>query len=621
MSTAQFELPELPLTVGDLVSCGYEAAFTRDPEPSYSAMSTELNREIDTARREGERAREHALILLARICSLQLDPDNKRAPFQPEWKASDGRRGFISEDLSTNEVASLSELAGGVTHPLLKARLADIVWLRDRRRGIAFAHMAIDTYCSLPLDEDSWLLSARDGWRRALQLAKGIGDVGRVALIEAALVQAFRDTVPTPGHLSASYLWPLWIEGVARAQAAEVGELLAAHADARLLESGYRAAMEYAEAAARWFQRAPDGVRRRAAMLVIAGRAVAALGDAAGAALAQKYWYAKAIEMLRSVPGGYRHEHQVDDMIASLRTKQDAAGRAALDEMEPFEYVIDLAPYVAQAKSRMQGRSPWGALGTLVRIHPLPNREQLIATAERNAAAGSVSRMHDAMVFADDGRAVAHRPGFGVDGTGREAQVLAEATQACHLLCSMTVTGFILPALDTMWREMHFDLETFLAFARRAPLVPGGRAGLVAQGLHAGWCGDFVQATHILVPQFEHIVRTQLKAAGALTTTHDADGLDMEIGLSNLIERPEMVEAFNVDLTFTIRGLLCDTAGPNLRNMVAHGLADEGLAGGPYGIYLWWLVLRLVVEQCAAMEHAPDAEGGAAIGAMENERK
>lgn len=407
MSTARPDTAELQLTTGGLADCGYAAALARDPESSYFAMSTELSREIDTAQREGERTRERALMLLARICSLQLNPDNKRAPFQPEWKASDGRRRFIPEDLLTDEVASLSELAGGVTYPLLKARLADIVWLRDRRRGIAFAHMAIDIYCSLPLDDDNWLLSARDGWRRALQLAKGIGDVGRVVLIEAALVQAFRDTVATPGHLSTSYLWPLWIEGVARAQAAEVGELLAAHAEARRLESVYRAALEYAEAAARWFQLAPEGVRRRAAMLVIAGRMMAALGDAAGAALAQKYWYAKAIEILRSVPGGYRHEHQVDDMIASLRTKQDAAGRAALDEMEPFKYVIDLAPYVAQAKLRMQGYSPWVALGTLVRIHSLPNREQLIAAVERNAAAGSVSGMHDAMVYADDGRAVA----------------------------------------------------------------------------------------------------------------------------------------------------------------------------------------------------------------------
>ena len=609
MTTEHPEIPELPLTAGDLAGCGYEAAFARNPEPWFLTMSTELNSEIGTARREGERTRERALILLARICSLQLDPDNRTAPFQPKWRATDGRRRFIPEDLSTDEVASWSELADSVTHPSLKARLADIVWLRERQRGIAFAHMAIDTYCASALDEISWLLSARAGWRHALQLARGIGDAGRVALIEASMLQSFRDAIVAPGDLSLSYLGSLWAEDAARDNAAEVGELLAVHAEARCLEGEHCVALEYAEVAARWFQRAPNSGPRRAAMLVMAGHMMAALGDAAGAALAQKYCYTKAIEMFRSMPGADRHEHQVDDMIASLRTKQDAAGRVTLNELEPFEYVINLAPYVSQVESRMHGHSPLSAPWTLVRIHPLPNREQLFAAAERTAVTGSAGRMQDAIVFAGDGRAVVGRSGLGVDGAGRDAQVLAEATQACHLLCSVTVTGFILPALDTMWREMHFDLETFLAFARHVPLVLGGRAGLIAQGLHAGWCGDFVQATHILVPQVEHIVPTQLKAAGALTTTHDADGLDTEIGLSTLIERPEMIEAFDVDLTFTVRALLCDPTGPNLRNMVAHGLADEGLVGVPCGVYLWWLVLRLVVEQCALMEQSVSTAG------------
>lgn len=33
MTTAHPETPELPLTAGDLASCGYEAAFARNPEP------------------------------------------------------------------------------------------------------------------------------------------------------------------------------------------------------------------------------------------------------------------------------------------------------------------------------------------------------------------------------------------------------------------------------------------------------------------------------------------------------------------------------------------------------------------------------------------------------------
>lgn len=597
--------PEAPLTAADLASCGYQQAFARDPEPWYLGMSTELNLEIRTAQQEGEQARERALILLARICSLQLEPDNKRAPFMPEWKAPDGRRGFMPEDLTTDEIAALSEFAEGVENTLLKARVADLVWLRDRRRGIRFAHLAIDTYCQLPLDDDSWLLSGRDGWRRALQLARGIRDIGRVATIEASLLQVFYDAVAAPDRTALSYLGPMWAEDAGRAHAEDIGERLAAQAEARRQDGGYTDALEYAEAAARWFTRAPDrpdSGRRQAAMLALAGQIMAVIGDAFRAAIGRKNWYAKAINGYRAVPGAYRDGHQVDAMIASLRARQDAAGREALDEMEPFEHIFDLTVIASQARERVQGRSPFGALWTLSQIHPLPNRAMLVAFAEQPMATGRVSDLCNSVVLASDGRAVARRQRSGVDRAARDAQVLAEATQACHLLCTTTVIGMILPALETMWREMHFDLGTFEALAGRAPLVPNERAALVAQGLHAGWCGDFVQAVHILVPQFEHIVRMKLKAAGALTTTHDAAGLDTEIGLSNLIERPEMREAFDVDLTFTIRALMCDPSGPNLRNMVAHGLADESLVKGPYGIYLWWLVLRLVVEQCAAME-------------------
>lgn len=606
--------PELPLTVDDLSNCGYQQAIARDPEQWYLSMSTELDLEIRTAQREGERARERALILLARICSLQLEPDNKRAPFQPEWKLADGRHGFMPEDLTTDEIATLSEFAEEVENTLLKARVADIVWLRERRRGIAFAHMTIDTYCQLPLDDDSWLLSGRDGWRRALQLARGIRDTGRGTLIEASLLQAFRDAAALPGHMSLSYLGPLWAEDAGRTHAEEIGERLAAQAEVGRREGSYTDALDYAEAAARWFTRAPAGAPREAAMLVLVGQIMAAIGDAAGAAITRKFWYAKAIDMYRTVPGAYREEYQVNTIIAAVRAQQDAAGREALNEMESFEHVIDLSAFAAKARDRVQGRSPFGALWALTRIHALPNRAQLIAAAERPLPTGRISRLFDSVVLANDGRAVARRQGSGVDRAARDAQVLAEATQACHLLCTTTVIGMILPALETMWREMHFDLGTFEALAGRAPLVPNERAALVAQGLHAGWCGDFAQAVHILVPQFEHIVRMKLKAAGALTTTHDAVGLDTEIGLSNLIERPEMREAFDVDLTFTIRALMCDPSGPNLRNMVAHGLADESLVKGPYGIYLWWLVLRLVVEQCAAMERPAGTADSTATG-------
>jgi hypothetical protein len=50
----------------------------------------------------------------------------------------------------------------------------------------------------------------------------------------------------------------------------------------------------------------------------------------------------------------------------------------------------------------------------------------------------------------------------------------------------------------------------------------------VAQGFHAAYQRDYVTALHILLPQFEDIVRALLTAAGVLTTGTDDIGITME---------------------------------------------------------------------------------------------
>ena len=140
------------------------------------------------------------------------------------------------------------------------------------------------------------------------------------------------------------------------------------------------------------------------------------------------------------------------------------------------------------------------------------------------------------------------------------------------------------------------------AIAERSPMVPADRAGIVAKGLHAGFAGDMVQAIHILLPQFEHMVRQVLQGAGAFTAQHDRNGLDMEVGLSALIERPQMAEQLGDDVKLAVHALMCDPAGANLRNAVAHGQADEGLCGSPAAFYAWWLILQLVVETFASTQ-------------------
>ena len=72
-----------------------------------------------------------------------------------------------------------------------------------------------------------------------------------------------------------------------------------------------------------------------------------------------------------------------------------------------------------------------------------------------------------------------------------------------------------------------------------------------------------------------------------------------------------MAEEFGAGLTLAIHAIMCDRAGSNLRNDVAHGLADEEVCNSAFALYAWWLVLQLVTETFAA---AIEAAGTAADG-------
>jgi hypothetical protein len=117
---------------------------------------------------------------------------------------------------------------------------------------------------------------------------------------------------------------------------------------------------------------------------------------------------------------------------------------------------------------------------------------------------------------------------------------------------------------------------------------------LFGKALFAGYDRDLVTATHLLVPQIEHMVRFHLKQAGIRTTTLDVDGIETEFGLSTLMGMPEAEKVFGENLTFEFGALLCDPHGPNLRNELAHGLMEEDACQSVYAIYVWWLALKLV---------------------------
>ena len=55
-----------------------------------------------------------------------------------------------------------------------------------------------------------------------------------------------------------------------------------------------------------------------------------------------------------------------------------------------------------------------------------------------------------------------------------------------------------------------------------------------------------------------------------------------------------MVPVFGEDHTFEVRALFCDRHGPNLRNLLAHGLLSDGACQSNASVYAWFFALRTV---------------------------
>lgn len=583
----------LPFSLADFVAAEVPKILGAHADADCHALNKVFWKAKDGAQ---SAAASRALELLAGICSMRLVPEESGHIYRPMVEFSDGGSSMALGHIPKDAVEVLAQLAGTLDSAALRARVADLVWLLDRSRGDPFPLMAIQAYRKLSLSSAAWYGESRTAWHRALQLAKQIHAEDELAAIETALLDAFFAAAgDEDGYQALHYLRPLRVERRSGGRAQAVAERLEAIGRQRMVLTHAFAAQSHFEAAAEWYEWARDR-DRQALMLSLAAEAITMQAGQADGAIVEHHWLSKAIEAYRRVPARFRAQLGTEGAIEALRRRREDAGHAMLGEMVmirgPREAV---GGRIQAAVAHVKGRPALEALLAFCGLDSPPDVGVLKAAAEAALRATPLSTMMGINVVVGDGRQVER---IGPDD-GWQAQVDARARAMFLQHASKVALAELLPARDQLRFEHDFRLGDFIAIAERSPVVPTDRARMLGQGLYAGYCGDMVQAMHILMPQFEHVVRQVLRGAGAFTAQHDK-GLDMEVALGSLVERPQMAEEFGDGLTLVIHAVMCDRAGPNLRNDVAHGLADEEACESALALYAWWLILQLVTETCAA---------------------
>lgn len=591
------------VTPQDFSECGWRDALADSAREGYSAMWQALSAGAKQAMEQGRVSHGKALWLLADACSMMLSPRSVNEPFKPSM-VMDGRRSSIPDDLTAEDIAVFAQVVEDIDDVRLRARLADLVWLMGKPRQVRFALMAIDSYRAIPLVSANWVRDGRESWERAIGLSRMLRQAAgdRLQEIEAAILAALLSAVAGEGYLA------LWLAELLksnrlgldhRAQVAEKMETLARQFEG---EGDLHRAVEHWRATSDWFRLAESSEKAAEATVAMAEclvkQALASVSSDSPSHMGAASFYENAIQVYRLIPRAERAPHRVDERIDELRTLLNESGQKSLGEMASIRSPeIDITELVEHARGSVRGKSAIEALKALANVHPGSNARQARKEALATLRKHPLQSLFAATVISRDGRVIARRPGLSLTGEPTPDDEIVIRSQMIHdyeILLGLAVQGEILPALEVVLMEHRLREGDFIALAAGSPIVPKGREQLFGKGLFAGFDGDWASAIHLLVPQFEHMVRIALKHAGVTTTTLDANGIENESGMSTVMDAPEADKIFGENLAFEFRALFCDSHGPNLRNTIAHGLVDDEVGRSVYVVYAWWLALKLV---------------------------
>lgn len=563
----------------------------------------------DTAKREKEKGNlstSKVLWLLADVTSMMLNPKDKDDPFAPFMQMVNGTRSAIVEDFTDQDFEFFRESVESLSDYRMKARVADVLWHTGKpTKEFKMVELAIESYMEYPLDQETMLRDGFEAWTRAIFLSKSIGKPGEKYLekIRARVLEEFwkeDDRTSFVVYRFSDLLFEIIEDRELCNAIAENRERTARDLYGR---QEWMSSRDSFEDAIRWYERTGNSFEKMYELRDLVAMAWIEEAEAHmrnDNGLGAGTFFQNAIDELRTIPTTFRHEFDVDTKIRRCRGRLREANLKSIDQMKRIEVgPHDITPLIESAKKHVAKREWPIVLGYFAHVCHSTTKKELVKSAENTMSKSIFRMLASSTRYSTDGRVVAKTPSVNPGDPNDPARLLAledEMYMHFSIWIGLNVQGSILPALEVLNDEHDITEEKLFELCKHSAIVPVGRERFWAKGLYFGFQKDFMSAIHLLSPQLEHFVRMGLKDHEVLTTTLDSQGLEFEVGMSTLLDKPEADEIFEEDFLNELKMLMSSQRGPNLRNHIAHGLMEEYEVNSDYSIYFWWRMLRMMMD-------------------------
>ena len=451
------------------------------------------------------------------------------------------------------------------THPILRARYADLVWDlskpgADRKPPITALRTAVDEYLKAARTVEDVHPSELIKWSgRALELAVSVADEERLnRAVETILDLARQTDAPRMWRFAHGVLFHEKKVNGTDAQKELVLDALTRHADTELEDErvlpfqGGEVSLMLAEHF--WVNDEHDAAQKLAKRY---GDACMPVCDEAMAMLACD-WLTKLENLFRR----YRMTEDAE-RVAALLVERSKGIKDNLVHQE-HRQEIDMRP-LDEAIDRMLDRELPEAVAVFWNEF-VPQLEDVREQA-KSRHSGFIMSFFGARHVDGEGRVTRAMPSYQEDP---EAYLPLAYSQHLEFWAF-----FLERALDRFREKFSPEPDDLLAVLELSPLFGDHNRILLQRGLKAYLEDDYVAAVHVLVPTIEAALRTLLQGLGRPVWRVPRRGSDEErhvVLLDELLRDPALEEYLKEDSATYLRMLLSDRRGWNVRNNVCHGL-------------------------------------------------
>ncbi len=546
----------------------------------------------NAAQERGDQADANALHLLVLIAGM-MPADEARAPFGRYMAGSDAEGNPwhtpLPADLTERHTGVLASVLNVATTPVLRARLADILWHRLRPRNPDHARLAVDAYLHLAeetFSPDHWVLSEQY-FARAFRIAAQLGARSSEYAMVVAKAWSFLGRLDgnDPLYYTEKIITRI-IGSLSVPEATTLFDRVKGVAENSLSNYDFERSRTYYELAIRLARNLEklDDVKslRLARAETHAAQALTAPNEM------QRSMYLRIARQELLNCGATR------ERIAQIAAMLDESQVLAVNEMAAIGTEFSLGQLPDYVRDFVRGHDPIKGLWVLAGVPVMLSQQRARAVAEQSVQkhvfAYGFGRRH----LSSDGRQQGETPGaIGRAEDEREAAILGAMRDNAAHGRMYAVLGAIEPGRNQLLLEHEYTLTEIYAALRPRPFIPQGHHLLWAKAIHAGLVGEYDVAIHILAPQIENALREVLRRQGEIVYS-TRDGVQSLLSIENVLDNPKSQIIFGEDFVFALDTSLAGRLGANVRNDVAHGIVNDVSSNSYDSAFVWWLALRLL---------------------------